>query len=499
MPDHRSTADRPCSGLPDRHGVIRPHDERASHRAAVRMCPGRMAAGPCTALAKRNDKGPFRLVRAGMSVVRFPFSPVQTERPCPRGLGPCPLRVSVSASIVLLSLLFAWALVADRMARWSITAPLAFVVAGGLLTRGAHPAVPLDLEAHSMEVAAEVVLAVLLFLDATEAREYGRLGSPEGRRLLGVAMPVSVALAMLFGAVVFPGTNWWLLAVAALVVMPIDLAPITGFLGDRRIPLRVRAALSVEAGFNDGLISPVFVFCVANLVLSARGRTFADLLGNILKGAALAVVAGTLLGVLARWLVRRAHDGGWGGPASLRTATLALPFLAYTITTAIGGNGFVAAFVTGLWYAPTAQAVSDDNLDLVGEAAQLMSLAVWFVLGKVAADMLADGPSARLFLYALFALTVARVIPVATSLAGTAIPRPERYAIGWLGSRGVTSIVFGLLAYNQLPQGKIDIFILDAMCMTVLLSIILHGVSQEPIARWFQRHHQARHSPTAGP
>ncbi|MCI3928083.1 cation:proton antiporter [Streptomyces sp. AN091965] len=390
------------------------------------------------------------------------------------------------AFIVVLSLLFLWSLVSHRLARWSITAPIAFVVAGIVLTRGPHPAVPFDLEAHSFEVAVEIVLAVMLFMDATEAREYERLGRSVGEgRLLGIALPASVALATLLGALVLPGTSWWLLAVAALVVMPVDLAPIAGFLRDARVPLRVRAALNIEGGFNDGLISPLFLFCVANLA-TAHGSTFAELLWSVVKGALLAVVVGSLLGAGAAWLVRRARDEGWARPAALRTASLALPFLAYAVATTAGGNGFVAAFVTGLWYATTAHAVAADNLGLVHEVSELMALAVWFTLGKMATDAFAGGVSARVVLYGLLALTVARLVPVMASLAVTDLPRTERWAIAWLGSRGVTSIVFALLAYIQLPPDD-SAFIINVMCTTVLLSVALHGITQEPVARRFAR------------
>ncbi|MEU7580329.1 cation:proton antiporter [Streptomyces sp. NPDC041068] len=400
------------------------------------------------------------------------------------------------AFIVLLSLLFVWALVSGRLTRWSITAPILFVVAGMVLTRGANPAVPLDLEAHSFERAVEIVLAVMLFMDATEGRTYERLGKSVGEgRLLGIALPASAALATLLGALVFPGTDWWLLAVAALVVMPVDLAPVAGFLRDERVPLRVRAALNIEGGFNDGLVSPLFLFCVANLA-TAHGSTFSELLWNVFEGAALAVVVGSLLGGGAAWLVHHAHESGWARPTALRTASLVLPFLVYATATVVGANGFVAAFVAGLWYATTAHAVAEDNLGLVHEVGELMAYAVWFTLGKLAADTFADGVSARVVLYGLLALTVARFVPVVASLAGTDFPRTERAAIGWLGARGVTSIVFALLAVIQLPPDDAE-FIIGVMCATVLMSIVLHGVTQEPVARWFER--DARTAPGTRP
>ncbi|WP_369142491.1 hypothetical protein [Streptomyces sp. R44] len=209
------------------------------------------------------------------------------------------MRVAVIALLVLLTLLFLWTVVSDRLARWSITAPIAFALAGILLSGQDHPVVPLDMDTHTFQRTIELVLAVMLFTDATEARDYARLRGPVGEgRLLGIALPASVVLATLAGALVFPGRSWWLLAVAALVVMPMDLAPVLMILRDERVPLRVWAALNIEGGFNDGLISPLFVFCVANLV-SAGGETFGDLLLNALKGAVYAAIIGSVLGYLA--------------------------------------------------------------------------------------------------------------------------------------------------------------------------------------------------------
>ncbi|MFD9903034.1 cation:proton antiporter [Streptomyces sp. NPDC059063] len=391
------------------------------------------------------------------------------------------------ALLVLLSLLFLWTVASERLARWSITAPIAFATAGILLSGQDHPVVPLDMDTHTFQRAIELVLAVMLFTDATEARDYARLKGPVGEgRLLGIALPASLVLATLAGALVFPGRSWWILAVAALVVMPMDLAPVLTILRDERVPLRMRAALNVEGGFNDGLISPLFVFCVANLV-SAEGDTFGDLLLNALKGAVYASLVGSVLGFLASQAVRRGLASGWAKPAGLRMAALALPFLTYAASVLVEGNGFVAAFVVGLWYANTVSVIGGGSLDLVQDVSHLLTLAAWYAFGALAAEAFADGIALQVLAYGILVLTVARFVPVVASLTGTGFTHAERAAIGWLGPRGVTSIVFAVLAYIQLPKEEAD-FVVNVTAATVLLSVVLHGVSAEPVARWFARH-----------
>lgn len=271
--------------------------------------------------------------------------------------------------------------------------------------------------------------------------------------------------------------------------MPMDLAPVSNFLRDVRVPLKVRAALNIEGGFNDGLASPLFVFCVANLI-NTKGDSFLDLVLNALKGAVLAVLVGAAVGLLASHLARRALAAGWAKPAGLRLTTLTLPFLTYAAALLIGGNGFVAAFVAGWCYAHTAHSIGQNNLELAHDACHVLGLAVWFTFGKLTADEFAsDGLTLQIALYALLALTLARMVPAYAALSGMGFSRAERTAVGWLGSRGVTSIVFAFLAYVQLPPGDAS-FVFQVTGATVLLSIVLHGVTMEPIARWFARHPQ---------
>ncbi|MEU1280742.1 cation:proton antiporter [Streptomyces sp. NPDC005805] len=403
------------------------------------------------------------------------------------------------ALLVLLSLLFLWAVVSDRLARWNITAPITFAVAGIVLSGGDDPVVPLDMDTHTFQRSIELVLAVMLFTDATEAREYARLREPVGEgRLLGLALPASLGLAVLAGALVFPGTGWWLLAVMALVVMPMDLAPIMAFLRDGRVPLRVRAALNIEGGFNDGLISPLFVFCVANIV-SAEGDSFADLLLNAGKGALYAVLVGTVLGWTASRLVSAALESGWARPASLRLAALAVPFVTYAVSVLIGGNGFVAAFVAGLWYANSVSVTGHASLELVHDTSHLMAFAAWYAFGSLATEAFADGITPGILLYAALVLLVARFLPVVLALIGTPFSLPERLAIGWFGPRGVTSVVFAVLAYLELPPDDANLVVKAAMA-TVLLSVVVHGATAEPAARRLARlnAHPAAPPPSTG-
>lgn len=83
------------------------------------------------------------------------------------------------AVTVIAGVLFVWALLAHRLSRWSITAPIAMMGAGIALTAGSGPPLHFELETSVFEHAVEVILALLLFVDAIElpGGALGREGS----------------------------------------------------------------------------------------------------------------------------------------------------------------------------------------------------------------------------------------------------------------------------------------------------------------------------------
>ncbi|MFF5967706.1 cation:proton antiporter [Streptomyces collinus] len=81
------------------------------------------------------------------------------------------------------------------------------------------------------------------------------------------------------------------------------------------------------------------------------------------------------------------------------------------------------------------------------------------------------------------ALTVERILPIMLAFLGSTFTWRERLMVGALGPHGTTSIVFGLLAFNALPDGRYADIALYAMTLTVLGSVLLHGGGSAVIAR----------------
>jgi NhaP-type Na+/H+ or K+/H+ antiporter len=256
--------------------------------------------------------------------------------------------LTVIGAIVLRSLF------ATGLARWNVGAPVAMVLAGAVVAAfspGAFSMVGTD--TVFVQHAAEIILAVLLFVDATEVkgrRLWGRWPGLVGRTLF-VAMPVALALAVGAGALLFPGQAFGVLLILACIVIPIDFAPADNVVRDHALPAKVRSVLNVESGYNDGLVSPVFLFALALIGgRHAEAQSPLGALGSALPSSAIALAVGVLMGALLAVVMDWATERDLTTVQSRRIIVLLMPVMVYFTTVAVDGNGFVAAFAAGTAY-----------------------------------------------------------------------------------------------------------------------------------------------------
>ncbi|MCK2244420.1 MULTISPECIES: cation:proton antiporter [unclassified Crossiella] len=392
-------------------------------------------------------------------------------------------------------------LAAARLDRWNIGAPVVMVLVGVAVGALNEDSIAAVLNTEAVQLAAEIILAVLLFVDATEVRG-GRLwGGYPGlvARVLLIALPVSLALAALLGWLLFPDLPWPVLLLIAGITVPTDFAAAERLVRDRALSMRVRSVLNVEGGYNDGIVSPLFLFALILAGDESQQRSPLAALATVLPHAVKAVLAGVLLGTVLAWLLAKAHQAGWVTDQSARVAVLLAPLLTYTATVAIDGNGFVASFVCGVAFRYVhrlhkARRIKDHpgdrteiradaltrDLHLLEDVTTLLTMSMWFVVGIAAVLAFSIGVPWQVVLYCAAALTVIRLVPVLLSLLGSSLSGRERLLVGTLGPRGTTSIVFGLLAFNRLPEGEAADHILLITVVCVLGSVVLHGLGAKP-------------------
>ena len=385
-------------------------------------------------------------------------------------------------AVVFAVLVLAFSVSAGWLSRIYVTAPIAFVVAGAVIS-AVTPAVGVD-AAAGIKVVAELTLALILFHDAAQVRPR-QIEADRGLvlRLLLVGLPLTVLLGLLTARLVFPEMPVMIALLLAAALAPTDAGLGAATVLNPVVPVRIRRALNVESGLNDGLITPVVLFAIAAASgeegLSA-GISVLTGLFELGVGAALGAAVGAGGGLLLGWSRRR--DLSTQETRSL--GVLVLPILAYGLVAVIGGNSFVAAFVAGTAFTAAASWVDQEvsALDRTEGLSELLGFAVWLVFGVAALPLIQNQIGWREVLFAVLSLTVFRMAPVALSLVGSGLRAPSVAFIGWFGPRGLATVVFALLAVEDLEVDASLRTAISTLAITVLLSVLLHGLSAEPFA-----------------
>jgi len=231
---------------------------------------------------------------------------------------------------------------------------------------------------------------------------------------------------------------------------------------------------------------PVLV-CLAALSSSGgiEGST-TNWLIVLVKQLTLGPLTGVLIGWGGGWLIDWASRKDWMSPVFQRLASLAFPVLAYAGADAIQGNGFIAAFCSGLFLGIKNREVIS-RLQQYGVAqSQLLDYWIFLIFGIVAIPMTLAYWDTRALLYALLSLTLIRMVPVALSLIGSRLHWYSVAFLGWFGPRGIASILFALLVIGTVGLEGYEHF-LSVIVLTVTMSIVIHGVSSVPMANYYKK------------
>ena len=154
-------------------------------------------------------------------------------------------------------------------------------------------------------------------------------------------------------------------------------------------------------------------------------------------------------------LISLAARRGWIMSGGRQLATLAVAIAAFAVALAFDTNGFLAAFVAGIAFGAMLDGTVVDReeaTELLALGGELLALVVWFLFGATLVPVAIDELDGRAVVYALASLTVIRMLPVALSLVRSGLDRPSVVFIGWFGPRGLASVVFALLAIEELGE-----------------------------------------------
>ncbi|MEX0307382.1 MAG: cation:proton antiporter [Ruegeria sp.] len=383
---------------------------------------------------------------------------------------------------------FSYSLSAQHIEKLPISGPIIFLVFGFVIGPFGLGLVNVATNTEVLRWLADLTLAIFLFVDAANTRP--RVLDKTYKlplRLLLIGLPCSIFLGFVAAHLFDAQLGLPEMALLGVMLAATDAALGKPVVSNPQLPERMRTALSVESGLNDGLCVPLLLFFIA-LSEAGNGGHAAETSALILMAHELGIglAVGLVVSVAGSGLLKIAGDRGWISEPWVMVPTIMLALSCFSLAQELGGSGYIAAFVGGLAYR---REVGGFRQQLLGQAegvGEILSMATWVFVGVSVIGLTLPLIGWPVLLYAVLSLTVVRMVPVFLSLAGTGETLETKLFMGWFGPRGLASIVFSLIVLNShVPNAE---FIAMVVLATVFLSTVLHGITANPFTRLLAKH-----------
>ncbi|MDA8744534.1 cation:proton antiporter [Rubripirellula amarantea] len=379
---------------------------------------------------------------------------------------------------------FLYALVSARMDRTIITPPMIFTAVGVTLALMPSQFAEQESAQETLRAVAEFTLVIVLFIDASRidlslfVREH-----KIAVRLLAIGLPLTILAGAIVAKLMFAEFSFWEAALVAAILAPTDAALGQAVVSSPKVPIRIRQSLNVESGLNDGIALPLVMLLAALASIGTNGED-KNWMVYWLMQVSLGPLVGVIVGFGGGYLLSGAKKLNYINEDFLRLSGVALAIVAWAGALQVGGNGFIAAFVAGMSISYFADDVGDALREFGETEGQLLGLVTFLLFGLVVLVPAIESADATCYLYSILSLTVIRMLPVAAALFGLRLHVPTVLFLGWFGPRGLASLLFGLLVISEFNLPHAD-QILTLSVLTVVMSILAHGITAVPGSDWY--------------
>ncbi|MDO6620903.1 sodium:proton antiporter [Shewanella sp. 6_MG-2023] len=380
-----------------------------------------------------------------------------------------------------------YSLVAGRFERSMISGPMVFVVVGFVLGPSALNWLGSDLDGIGIRVFADITLAIVLFCDASNAnltvlRKHINIPT----RMLLYGLPGAILLGFLAGFVLFPNLGVFEIAALATMLAATDAALGKAVVSSPIVPAPLREGLNIESGLNDGICVPIlFVFLALAAGSVAEGAVSELAVHFLVEELGIGVLVGLSVSFIGAGLIKACYKKGWITEIWSQNLVLSLALSSFAIAQELGGSGYIAAFSGGLLFGYLCQEHKHKLLLPTEGIGEIMALLTWLLFGAFVIGNAFHEFTWTMLIYALLSLTIVRMLPIFLSLGRAGGNIPSKIFLGWFGPRGLASIVFVIIMLDKdLPGGN---FMAMTVTCTVFISLILHGMSAQPLAKWISK------------
>ena len=389
--------------------------------------------------------------------------------------------MTIGLEIIFLgiSLLILISIIANKFSeRLGVPALLIFLIVGMLAGSEGPGGIPFNDPAVAQMIGI-IALAYILFAGGFDTRwdEVQPIFWP-GIALSTVGVVLTAVCLGVFASVVLglsPLTGFLLGA----VVSSTDAAAVFSVLRMARARLKgnLRPFLEFESGSND----PMAVFLTTSVIalILTPGSSALTLVPMFVQQ----MVVGGLLGYgMGRGIVFFINRLKLESEGLYPVLTLAMVLMIYGLTATLGGNGFIAVYVSGLVMGNSIFVYKKSLIRFHDGIAWLMQIVMFLALGLLVFPSDLVRVIVPGLLIAFFLLLVARPVAVFITLLPWKMPLNEKVLVSWVGLRGAVPII---LATYPLVAGVPDAaLIFNIVFFIVLISALIHGTSIPTVARW---------------
>ncbi len=286
-------------------------------------------------------------------------------------------------------------------------------------------------------------------------------------------------------ALLFRGLIFWEALILAVILAPTDAGLGQAVVTNPVIPMRIRMALNIESGLNDGLAMPFLLLAVGILATAEQAQGFGEWIWVAILGIVIGSLVGIVVGFIGGHLIAWGEKSKWMAPSAQKISGVVLALLSYALAELLGGNGFIAAFCMG---AASANATPPRLTETIREFSEievdiLMGMTFMVVFGAAMLPVVLSLFTWQMLIYALLSLAIIRPLTVALSLRGMKLHPVTVGFIGWFGPRGIASILYVFIVLENNLEGMSVIY--GAALLTVLISVFAHGITAAPGAKWY--------------
>ena len=378
--------------------------------------------------------------------------------------------------LVFAGVLVVGILLSDLADRSVLSTAVLFLTAGFAVGEGVLDFLPVRPQDPEVRTIAEMALFAVLFTDGMKA---GARDLARAWRLPGRALALGLPLTLLCTAVAahfIAGLPWGHAFLVGAVLSPTDPVFAAALVGREGVPRRLSHLLNVESGLNDGLALPIVVALLA--VVGEESASAWTLAGDLALGVA--------IGVVVPLIAIRIEETRFFLAASDYEPLypFAIGLLIFALASVLDANLFLAAFAAGATVATVSERFTEAFHRFGDLVSELLKLAAVLIFGALISPDFLSEVSLGGYLFAFFAVTLARPIALLVSFLGSGIDRREWVAAAWFGPKGFASVVYGLLILES-GVGLAD-RMFHLVAIAVALSIVAHSSTDVVIARRFR-------------